>query len=49
MIGAGSTIAGNVFVTQSVPARSLVIMEEQGLKVLSKDARNDVGQDDWSI
>ncbi|MGH8019501.1 MAG: hypothetical protein ACREIA_14700 [Opitutaceae bacterium] len=49
VIGAGSTIAGNVFVTQSVPPRSLVITEEQGLKILSKGARNAGTQNDWSI
>lgn len=49
VIGAGSTVAGNVFVTQSVPPRSLVIMEEQGVKILSKDARQAGAQNDWSI
>jgi len=49
VIGAGSTVAGNVFVTHSVPPRSLVIMEEQGVKILSKDARNAGTQNDWTI
>lgn len=49
VIGAGSTIAGNVFVTQSVPKRSLVLMQEQSLKVLNKDQREDADQNDWVI
>lgn len=48
VIGAGSTIAGNVFVTESVPKRSLVLMQEQGLKVLNKDTRGSA-QNDWTI
>ncbi len=35
-IGAGSTIAANVFLTHSVPPHSLVIYEEAKLKILSK-------------
>ncbi len=49
VIGAGSTVAGNVFVTHTVPPRSLVVMEEQGVKVLNKDARQTATQDDWTI
>lgn len=49
VIGAGSTIAGNVFVTQSVPKRSLVLMQEQSLKVLNKDQHEDADQNDWVI
>jgi serine O-acetyltransferase len=49
IIGAGSTIGGNAFLTHSVPPRSLVMMETQGLKVLSKDARSPAAADDWSI
>jgi serine O-acetyltransferase len=49
VIGAGSTIGANVFLTRSVPARSLVFMEEQGLKVLDKDKRGVVIEDDWMI
>ena len=48
VIGAGSTIAASVFVTHSIPPRSLVIMEENAFKVLSKDNR-DVMSDDWVI
>ncbi|MFI5356491.1 MAG: serine O-acetyltransferase [Opitutales bacterium] len=49
VIGAGSTVAGNVFVTHSVPPRSLVVMEEKGVKVLNKDARQTSEQNDWTI
>ncbi|MCF7687371.1 MAG: serine acetyltransferase [Cephaloticoccus sp.] len=49
VIGAGSTIAGNVFVTNTVPKRSLVLMQEQSLKVLNKDARESAEQIDWVI
>jgi len=49
VIGAGSTIAGNVFVTQSVPKRSLVLIQEQSLKVLNKDQHEDADQNDWVI
>ena len=49
LIGAGSTIAGNVFVTESVPKRSLVLMQEQSLKVLNKDGRGSGVQNDWTI
>ncbi len=49
VIGSGSTVAGNVFVTHSVAPRSLVVMEEQGVKVLNKDARSIPTQDDWTI
>ncbi|MBS0632700.1 MAG: serine acetyltransferase [Verrucomicrobia bacterium] len=49
VIGAGSTVAGNVFVTHSVPPRSLVVMEEQGVKILDKNSRGGGGQNDWTI
>jgi serine O-acetyltransferase len=49
VIGAGSTVAGNVFVTHSVPPRSLVVMEEKGVKVLKKDGRDSSAQNDWMI
>jgi len=49
VIGDGSTIAGNVFVTASVPKRSLVMMQAHDVKVLSKDARIPATQDDWTI
>ncbi len=39
VVGEGSTIGANVFLTASVPARSLVIQEEANVKVLSKTDR----------
>jgi serine O-acetyltransferase len=49
VIGAGSTIGGNVFVTHSVPKRSLVVMQEQSLEVLNKDAHKNEDPLDWVI
>lgn len=49
VIGEGSTIGGNVFVTQSVPKRSLVLMQEQSLKILNKDSRHHTEELDWVI
>jgi serine O-acetyltransferase len=37
VVGAGSTIGANVFLTHSVPPRSLVLLEEAALKILDKD------------
>ncbi len=39
VVGAGSTIGGSVFLTHSVPARSLVLAEGQGVKVIDKNAK----------
>jgi hypothetical protein len=39
VIGAGSTIGGNVFLTTSVPANSLVTFEGLTMKVMSKADR----------
>ncbi|MBS0656805.1 MAG: serine acetyltransferase [Verrucomicrobia bacterium] len=39
VIGAGSTIGANVFLTQSVPANSLVYYEETQLRILPKKSR----------
>jgi serine O-acetyltransferase len=47
IIGAGSTIGANVFLTHSVPPRSLVFYEEKQLQILDKDKR-DVPLD-WDI
>lgn len=49
VIGTGSTIGANVFLTHSVPARSLVFFEETRLKILEKDKRGFVVEDDWMI
>jgi serine O-acetyltransferase len=46
IIGAGSTVGASVFLTHSVPARSLVLAEGQGVRVLEKDRK---GSDDWVI
>jgi serine O-acetyltransferase len=47
VIGEGSTIGANVFLTHSVPERSLVIYEEKQLRILDKRKRNLTGE--WSI
>jgi serine O-acetyltransferase len=39
VVGAGSTIGASVFLTHSVPARSLVLAEGQGVKMLDKNAK----------
>ena len=46
VIGAGTTIGASVFLTHSVPARSLVLAEGQGVRVLEKDRKV---ADDWII
>jgi serine O-acetyltransferase len=48
VIGAGSTIGASVFLTHSVPSRSLVLAEGQGVKILDKNARSGL-VDDWMI
>ena len=42
-IGAGSTVGGNVFLTQSVPPDSLVIYEQTQIKIVPKRGKNPVG------
>ena len=49
VIGAGSTIAASVFLTHSVPPRSLVSFEQNAVRVLNKDQRVVPGIEDWSI
>ena len=46
VLGAGSTIGASVFLTHSVPPRSLVLAEGQGVRVLEKDRKV---SDDWMI
>ena len=46
IIGAGSTVGASVFLTHSVPPRSLVLAEGQGVRVLEKDRKV---SDDWMI
>jgi serine O-acetyltransferase len=48
VIGEGSTISANVFVTHSVPPRSLVLLEEKQLSILDKNVRR-VASHEWSI
>jgi serine O-acetyltransferase len=48
VVGSGSTIGASVFLTHSVPARSLVFFQEKSLQILEKDRRGAfVG--DWII
>ena len=49
VIGAGSTIGANVFLTHSVPPRSLVLSEGQELRILDKDKRAGTDWADWVI
>ena len=50
LIGAGSTIGANVFLTHSVPPRSLVVAEGHGIRVLDKDRRDgELLPEDWMI
>jgi serine O-acetyltransferase len=49
VIGAGSTIGANVFLTHSVPPRSLVFYEEKSLRLLSKDKKPEEWVQDWII
>jgi len=49
VIGAGSTIGANVFVTHSIPSRSLVFYEERQLTILDKNTRSGTAGDDWMI
>jgi serine O-acetyltransferase len=45
VIGEGSTIGGNVFLTTSVPAHSLVVFEGVTMKVMNKREREAVVTD----
>ncbi|MEA3207558.1 MAG: serine O-acetyltransferase [Chthoniobacter sp.] len=49
VIGAGSTIGANVFLTHSVPPRSLVIYEENSLRILDKNKGPEEWVSDWVI
>ena len=49
VIGAGSTIGANVFLTHSVPPRSLVVYEENSLRILDKNKRPEEWVEDWII
>lgn len=47
VVGTGSTIGANVFLTSSVPARSLVVPDEFKIKIMSKASRE--GATDYQI
>src|SRR5207247_589619 len=49
LIGAGSTVGANVFLTHSVPPRSLVLAEGHGVRVLDKDRQDGELGEDWMI
>jgi serine O-acetyltransferase len=49
VIGEGSTIGANVFLTHSVPPRSLVFYEENQLRILDKNKRPEEWVQDWVI
>jgi serine O-acetyltransferase len=48
VVGAGTTIGASVFLTHSVPARSLVLAEGQGVRVIDKNSKTSA-QIDWVI
>jgi serine O-acetyltransferase len=49
VIGEGSTIGANVFLTHSVPPRSLVFYEENSLRILDKNKGPEEWVQDWVI
>ena len=49
VIGADTTIGANVFLTHSLPPRSLVFYEEKQLRILDKAKRPDQWVQDWVI
>jgi serine O-acetyltransferase len=49
VVGAGTTIGANVFLTHTVAPRSLVLLEERALSILSKDHRDAEWKGDWDI
>jgi len=48
-IGEGSTIGANVFLMHSVPANSLVLYEEKGLRILDKNVQKKKAAPEFSI
>jgi serine O-acetyltransferase len=48
IVGAGSTIGAGVFLTRSVPPRSLVFYREQELQIVEKNRKGE-NWDDWAI
>jgi len=49
VIGAGSTIGASVFLTHSIPPRSLVLYEEKRLTILDKEKHGRELGGDWEI
>jgi serine O-acetyltransferase len=49
VVGSGSTVGGNVFLTHSLPPRSLAMADGLGVRVLDKDAHAQAASDDWMI
>lgn len=49
VVGAGTTIGASVFLTHSVPPRSLVLLEEAALRIMDKDKRDEIPVCDWNI
>jgi serine O-acetyltransferase len=49
VIGEGTTIGANVFLTHSVPPRSLVFYEENSLRILDKNKHPEEWVGDWNI
>src|SRR5205823_2111309 len=49
VIGEGTTIGANVFLTRSVPARSLVFYEETQVRIVDKDKKEAEFVGDWVI
>ena len=45
VVGMGSTIGANVFLTTSVPPRSFVVQKDANVKVLNKRDREKTGGD----
>ncbi len=48
VVGAGSTLGASVFLTHTIPPRSLVFFEEKALKILDKDKKGG-WVEDWVI
>jgi serine O-acetyltransferase len=49
VVGAGSTLGASVFLTHSVPPRSLVLLEEAALRIMDKDHKDHADVGDWDI
>jgi len=45
VIGAGSTVGANVFLMHSIPANSLVLLDDVRVKIMPKRDRNDASLD----